>query len=324
MASLQEVIALRNQTYQPLQQLGSAVADIYGTYKKNERQEDKKSKEMEAIKFLQQSSKAATPEESEALFMNAYALAPELIQGFTSAQKARRDSLGQGKEAKPFQQADNGLVFDPNTGTYSVDETAKQALTQKAQEKAAEGGKLSAKDIQGINKDVTGLIKGVNDIAQSAKSLESLKSSSSPAAKLAAVFKFMKANDPTSVVRESEQGQVYEAQGAAKQLAGKLNALIGEGQLSEEGFQDLVDTAKLMANSAIESSNTEISSYLDVYGDTVPEDFKSRIKKRIPKSLQRGASSSGSAPQAAIEYLRKNPQAKSDFKAKYGYIPEGV
>lgn len=33
---------------------------------------------------------------------------------------------------------------------------------------------------------------------------------------------------------------------------------------------------------------------------------------------------SGSAPQAAIDYLRSNPQLKAAFKQKYGYLPEGV
>ena len=33
---------------------------------------------------------------------------------------------------------------------------------------------------------------------------------------------------------------------------------------------------------------------------------------------------SGSAPQAAIDYLRSNPKMKGAFKAKYGYLPEGM
>lgn len=33
---------------------------------------------------------------------------------------------------------------------------------------------------------------------------------------------------------------------------------------------------------------------------------------------------SGSAPQAAIDYLRSNPQMKGAFKKKYGYLPEGM
>jgi hypothetical protein len=30
------------------------------------------------------------------------------------------------------------------------------------------------------------------------------------------------------------------------------------------------------------------------------------------------------APQGAIDYLKSNPELKEQFKAKYGYIPEGI
>ncbi len=321
-------IGQMQQQNSPLAQLGRLVAGGFQGYQAGQERKAEQAKaesEQQAQQgAAQKQAKAASliqqavqnPDQAEVLVAQAATLDPEFVNKVFQARKAGAGS---------YQQGDNGLVFNTETGTYKVDEKAKEILTKKAEQKAAEGVKLGVKDIQGINKDVTGLIKGVNDITQSAKSLDSLKSSSSPAAKLAAVFKFMKANDPTSVVRESEQGQVYEAQGAAKQLAGKLNSLIGEGQLSDEGFQDLVDTAKLMANSAIESSNQEINSYLDVYGDTIPSDFKSKIIGRIPKALDRAqAKQTGSAPKAAIDYLMSNPQAKADFKAKYGYIPEGI
>jgi hypothetical protein len=101
MATLQEIIALRNQTNQPLMQLGNVAANVYGTYKQNQRQDSAEANKLEAIKFLKASSEAQAPEEAEALFMQAYAIAPELIQGFTSAQKARREAMG-GSESKPI------------------------------------------------------------------------------------------------------------------------------------------------------------------------------------------------------------------------------
>ncbi len=42
----------------------------------------------------------------------------------------------------------------------------------------------------------------------------------------------------------------------------------------------------------------------------------------VPKTS--AAQTSGTAPLAAIEHLRKNPQLKEQFKLKYGYIPEGM
>lgn len=41
----------------------------------------------------------------------------------------------------------------------------------------------------------------------------------------------------------------------------------------------------------------------------------------IPQKPQNNATP---APDAAVEYLRKNPNFKSAFKAKYGYLPEGM
>ena len=299
------------QMNSPLANIGRIVAGGLQGYNQAQERRDKKQasvsakeNQVKSAALLKQA--VENPEQSEDLFLQAYQADPEFVTGFMQANKIKSEGMGQ-KDSKPFQQGQGGLVFDPNTGKYSIDPIAKDALTQKAAQAAAEGKKLGVKDIQGINKDVTALTGGVTDIVNSAKSLEALKESSSPAAKLAAVFKFMKANDPTSVVRESEQGQVYEAQGAAKQFAGKLNSLLGQGQLSSEGFQDLVDTAYVMADSAIEASSGEIDSYLNVYGDTIPEDVKTRIKGRVPskfKTEEQGKATSG-ASDLSDDDLRK-------------------
>ena len=156
---------------------------------------------------------------------------------------------------------------------------------------------IDAKDIQGIQKDVSGLLSDTNGIYRAAKSLESLKGRNSPLSQTAAVFAFMKSLDPTSAVRETEQGQVYDAQGAASGLAAKLNKLIGEGGLTKEGFQDIVDTSKALADSAIDSSESQINGYLAPYEDTLPESFKKSIINRVPKRF--GAGSMGGSGQGS-------------------------
>jgi hypothetical protein len=153
--------------------------------------------------------------------------------------------------------------------------------TQKATPKP-----LDASDIKGISQDVSTLLKETNLVHRAAKSLEALEDRGSPLSQTAAVFQFMKSLDPTSAVRETEQGQVYDAQGAASGIAAKLNKLIGEGGLTKEGFKDIVDTSKALANSAIDASERQIGDYLTPYGETIPENFKSSISKRVPSRFE--------------------------------------
>jgi len=266
----------------PLAQLGQLVQGGFQGYQQGQAMKERrdqaaaaKSGEAAAANYLKQA--VENPEQQDQLFLKAYEASPEFVSKFMQTKKT------QGEISSTKERGEGALVWDSKTSSYTIDPVARDYLEGKAKAKAQEGGKLGVKDIQGINKDVTALTKDVGGITKAASTLESLRDSSSPAAKLAAVFAFMKSIDPTSVVRESEQGQVYSAQGAAKQLTGKLNSLLGEGELSKEGFDDLVSTAYVMADSAIDSSAKEIDSYLGVYGDTLPEDIKSRIKSRVPK-----------------------------------------
>lgn len=193
------------------------------------------------------------------------------------------------KEFKQGTGAMAGYSFDPTTGEYSIDPALKAELDADKESKA-DKNRLTAKDVAGVNDKVTALTKDVRGIVASAKSLDNLKARGSAASKLAAVFKFMKTLDPTSVVRESEQGQVYAAQGAAASLAGQLNQLLGEGALTEQGFQDVVDTAKNLANSAVEASENEVSSYLDVLSDKLTVGDFNKLRARVPQRFEIGGS----------------------------------
>lgn len=177
-----------------------------------------------------------------------------------------------------------------NVASQIASRQANQALNQQkfrqaqvvAQNAINEGVQIDAKGRRSINSDITGLIKESVAIHGSAKSLEGLEKLGSAASRLAAVFKFMKALDPTSVVRETEQGQVYAASGAASQLAGQLNSILGKGKLTDAGFKDLVATSKNIANSSLTSTSGSVNSYLDTFEDTLPNSFKSRLTNRVP------------------------------------------
>lgn len=198
----------------------------------------------------------------------------------------------------------SGYVFDKETGKFSIDPEVKMRLQEKATAEAAKKGALSVKVTRDINKDVTGLVKGARDITDSAKALETLKASSSPISQLAAVFKLMKALDPASVVREGEQQQARSTGGPADALVGYVNKIRGEGPLPPRAFTDMVNTAKRLANSAIDSSSGEVSGYLDAFEDKLGQSFKDRLLSRIPERFEVDLS----IDDQALEWAREHPE----------------
>lgn len=207
---------------------------------------------------------------------------PEQHAGLRQMREANKDLN------KPYQQGTGdmaGYAFNPNDGSFNLDEKVSVALSDKAAQAALKGIEVGLKDRQGINKDVTALIKGSSDIHSAAKSMQKLKASSSPASQLAAIFKFMKALDPTSVVREGEQQMARNTGGPADYLVGVARQLQGEGSLPPKVFADMVQTSVDMADSAVDSSGVEITNYLDTYENTLPDSFKQKLMKRIPQRI---------------------------------------
>lgn len=192
----------------------------------------------------------------------------------------------QEKAAAPFQKAEKGLVFNPNTGTFSVDPVAKQRLEQVA-EQASATGKLEFKDRQSLNKDVTGIIKNTVGIANTAKDLGKLSKIKSGPSSIALVFKFMKALDPNSVVREGEFATAQNSAGIPESISNIYNKLMKGERLGDVQIGQFVETAEALADEAIESSNQEVGSLLNTFGDTIDDKFKSNIMGRIPKRFKK-------------------------------------
>lgn len=63
---------------------------------------------------------------------------------------------------------------------------------------------------------------------------------------------------------------------------------------------------------------------INEYTQTFNSQHKVNLGKKQQGGNEEGASQGAQAPQAAVDYLKANPQFKAAFKAKYGYIPEGV
>lgn len=186
----------------------------------------------------------------------------------------------------PLQFQKGGIIFNPNTGETIVDPVAKQRIDALAN-KANVTGKLDFKDKQSMNKDVTGLLKNTVGIFNTAKDLSKLGELGTGPASIALVFKFMKALDPTSVVRESEFATAENSAGVPEGIRNIFNKLQTGERLGDKQIAQFVETAKSLANSAIEGSSVEVNSLLNTFGDTLPSDFKGSLLKRIPTPFEK-------------------------------------
>ena len=187
------------------------------------------------------------------------------------------------KETKsPFQRGAEGTVFDPNTGTSTIDPVVAKRIEKTAEKK----GGLDFKDRQSLNKDVTSLLKNTVEINNTAKDLSKLGEIKSGPASIALVFKFMKALDPTSVVREGEFATAENSAGIPESISNTYNKLIRGERLGDLQIKQFIETAQSLSNSAVISSNEQISSFLDTFVDTIPDDLKSSIKNRIPSIIE--------------------------------------
>ena len=171
-----------------------------------------------------------------------------------------------------------GYSFDTATGEYAINPTLKAKL-----EEVKSLPELDAKTRQSINKDFTQLTSDTKLIRNTASDLDKLSKIKSGPASIAMVFKFMKALDPTSVVREGEFATAENSAGIPEALRNTYNKLMEGGRLGPQQIEQFVFTAKSLANSAIESSNTEVGDFIGTFEDTLTDGFKEALINRIPK-----------------------------------------
>ena len=184
---------------------------------------------------------------------------------------------------KVLETKDGRVTFLNTDG--SVSEEAVQGAIVKAEEgKGDDFIKLG--DLRSINKDVGDLIKEPSKIRNSAARLEKISKTKSATDQLAAIFTFMRALDPTSVVRESEQDQARATGGVADVMVGFVNKIQGEGALPPAVFDNMVLTAKRLSNQAISDVKTEVDGFLGAFGDRLKPKAKSDLSRRIPKLFE--------------------------------------
>ena len=193
------------------------------------------------------------------------------IQALTDAFKPQ----GQKLEFK------EGFVFNPQTG-----EVTRPKIVDEIRLKQNQGVKLTTDDKLKYNKEVTNFLKDTKKINQAAKDLTALQSTSSPTDQLAAIFKFMKSLDPTSVVREGEQQMARSTGGPADAFIGYINQVKGEGGLTPVAFKNMVNTAITLSNASVDGSVIEVGEFLDTFGDDIGQNFRTKLMDRIPEKIQ--------------------------------------
>ncbi len=131
--------------------------------------------------------------------------------------------------------------------------------------------------------------------------------------------------DPGSVVREGELALTVAAGSPLQRVIGKTRFTTENGgRLTPETRKQLLDMLNERALALRQGYDREYKQYAE-YGQAsgmVPRDVVGRhaanaYQPTAPKSAPRKE-----APQAAIDYLRANPNTKAAFFKKYGYVPD--
>ncbi len=149
--------------------------------------------------------------------------------------------------------------------------------------KQQESGKIDPKLVRDLNSDINGFSKNYSAMRSAADNLQALGKRNTPAAQLGMIFNYMKSLDPQSVVREGEQVQVKRTDGIFGTLGNYVSQLSNGKMLNNEQVQDLINTAKLMANTEGKKFNQQMDDYLSTYGDSLPSGLTKQLQSRKAK-----------------------------------------
>lgn len=144
------------------------------------------------------------------------------------------------------------------------------------------GSEIKFSDLRGVSSDISKILNESQKVKNAASRLAKISQTKSPTDQLAAVFTFMKALDPSSVVREGEQDQARATGGITDQFISYIDRIRGEGSLPEGVFDEMVMTAKRLANQSIDDAAVEIDAFIDPLSDNLPDPFIQKTRSRVP------------------------------------------
>lgn len=239
--------------------------------------------------------------------------ARKALIGKVKGKEYAENFFGQKDKATAFQQGTgemSGYSFNPTDGTYAINATLKAKLDE-----VKASGKLELKDKITLNKEFTNLTKETKLIRNTAKDLEKLSKMVGPdgnvsgPASIAMVYKFMKALDPASVVKQDEFATAENSSGVPLQIRNMYNKLMQGGKLGTKQVSEFLATAQGLANSAIDSSTVEITDYLNTFEDDLSSNFRNALLKRIPKRFDIAPKAVEEVEVAVASTARKDAQA---------------
>ena len=363
MAQAPDILGFLNQrkqsTTQGLQNLGNSVAGILKQKAQKEKLEQTKVDQLQAAEWLGQAAQGG--EGSEELFTKAFQLAPRFTTGLMQTQKLRREATGVGSGAAKVgsqeiledgtiiqSTASGPVVYNPEgvqvTGSDAAAaiQTARAVKVANLREAAGEKKRATLEAQGELEGEVNAGI-----ISQE----EAAKASIAAFDKIEAISQTMASYDEAiALIDEGADTGVIESKFPSMKAASiKLDNLqnrLGLDVVANTTFGALsAGELSLAMSTALpkgldgpelrswlldkKASQEKMADYLEsaaIYLGTPGNTKVGWLKKKKLEKQGGGAPSTDSnlqAPSKAIDYLKANPDFAGQFKAKFGYLPEG-
>lgn len=200
----------------------------------------------------------------------------------------------------------NGYTFDSATGDYTATPEYVKAV-----EDAAVTASLN--DLRGVSKDLNAIKADAGEVRLAAEDLKSLTESGTPADQLAIIFKFMKALDPRSVVREGEQVQVMKTGGIFDYFSNVIGGLNDGQKLTAEQMENIVSSSQVLANNKMGAANNSLNSYIELIAPQLNENQLENLNNRMFTMFEVEEREPYVAPVNQVKEIDVNIQALDDF-----------
>lgn len=169
---------------------------------------------------------------------------------------------------------------------------------------------------QALRKEFIAQIKVPQAVVNSYEQIAQAAKNPSAQNDLALIFSYMRMLDPTSVVREGEFANAQNAAGVPDRIRNEYNRLRDGQRLNPEQRTGFVNSAKGLHDQA----KSQIDAYREQYSGLAREYnyAPERVVGRSTASGGAAARGASTVPQAAVDFLRKNPNMRAAFEQKYG------